>query len=409
MPQIKFDLQKIKSGDKSEVIKYSDKVRADLETGKANFSLGSVLPSLMVDEDFNHEFTHNLNQELGYKPSQGVEFDITSTTVNDEISTDVMDTVEALIKDTSMLQSVKVHDFKPNQFKQLFEYGVEKDAVNLAEQASGTDADETFRTDDLLIAKTKVQASSTITELAITTFDAIELATLTARLIRRVQTKLIGNILYAGNGVANGTARTAGTFRGIMNNYGVNGVGDLSNYIGAVSYATKAAADTALGTASSDAYDLCVKVKRQLLPNNLSDVMEEDYVFIMNRTTWGKISTVVDANGRYKARSAIDPATGKVVKQIDYSNVVLNTECLADEVFLVPLRFYNLALSGGIKSLTDNGVVELREGNILYVTRTYGDGSMLYGQKYLETTDATIGTTAINNQQQNAFRNFKIV
>ena len=69
---------------------------------------------------------------------------------------------------------------------------------------------------------------------------------------------------------------------------------------------------------------------------------------------------------------------------------------------------YHLALQSGIKSLTDSGVLELKEGNILYVTRTYCDGSMLYGHKYQSTTAATIGTTAVDNQAQNAFRYFKI-
>lgn len=409
MSKVQFDLSKIKEGDKSEVSKYSDKVQRGLEAGKASFSLGSVLPALMVNEDFNHEFTYNLNRELGFNPIKGVQFDVTTATVDDQISTEVMDTVEALIRDTSLLSGVTIHNLAPNMNKQLWEYGVEKNAENLAEQGAGTEADETFRTGDVLIAKTKVQASSTISELALSTFDAVELATLTGRLIRRVQTKLIDNILYAGDGVANGTARTAGTIRGIVNNYGVNGTGDASNFIGAITYANKAAADTALGSASADAYDLTVKVKRLLLPNNLSDVMEEDYVYIMNRTTWGKISTVIDLSGRYKAHTSIDPTTGKAIKSIDGTPVIINTQVNADEVFLVPLKLYQLALQGGIRSLTDNGLVELKEGNILYVTRTYCDGSMLYGQKYLAGTAATIGTTAVDNQAQNAFRMFHIV
>lgn len=405
----KFDLNKTKEGNFEELHQHGATLKNRLSEGKANFSLADILTSCMVNPIWNAKFTENLNRELGYNPRKGVNFDITTTTIAGQISTEVMGTIEALIKDTSILSGVTIHDLQPNEFKQLWEYDIEKDAENLAEQAAGTEADEVMRTDDKLIAKTKVQASTTITELALYTFDAVELSILVARLIRRVQRKLINNILYSGNGVSNGTARSAGTIRGIVNNYGVNGTGDAANYIGAISYATKSAADTALGSASADEYDLAVKVKRILLPNALDDVEERDYSYIMNRQTWGKISTVEDANGRYKAQSAIDPSTGKATKQIDGTSVELNTEVTDDFVFLVPLKLYHLALTGGIRALTDDGTVELKEGNITFVTRTYADGSMLYGQKYASGTAATIGTTAVDNQQMNAFRYFKIV
>jgi hypothetical protein len=59
-------------------------------------------------------------------------------------------------------------------------------------------------------------------------------------------------------------------------------------------------------------------------------------------------------------------------------------------------------------NLNDGGIVQLREGLTTYVSRFWGDGSLRYGHKYLTTTAATIGTTAVDNQAQNAFRYFKI-
>jgi HK97 family phage major capsid protein len=223
-----------------------------------------------------------------------------------------------------------------------------------------------------------------------------------------VQYKLVDNILNAGSAAANGTARN-GLFRGVNNNYGVNGTGDASNFIGAITYTTKALADTALGSTSADAYDLCVKVKRQLLPGNLTDVEEGEYVFIMNRTTWGKVSTVVDGNGRFKAGSAIDPATGNMVKQIDGNEVLIFPNVANDFVFLLPLKLVEVITYGGIMNLNDGGLVSLKEGLTTYVSRIWADGSIRYGQKYLSGTAATIGTTAVDNQAQNAFRYFRIV
>jgi HK97 family phage major capsid protein len=295
----------------------------------------------------------------------------------------------------------------------MYSFDQELDAAILGEVAVGTDVDEVLRTGDKLSAEYKVQASTKLSELAISRMSAADFGKYMARLARRVQFALVSAILQNGSTAANGTAKNS--IRGILNNFGTNGIGDATGHIGAIAYASKAAADTAItaagGVASTDAYDLCLKVKAFLLPDNIQDAEEEDYVFVMSRSTCGAVSTVLDANGRAKARTSVDPATGKVTKSIDNTRVILVPAAAvpAGRVYLVPLKFYKLMLYGPIMNLNDGGVVQLREGLYSFVSRTWADGSMEYGHKYRPTTDITAGTTVPDNANQNAFRVFNIV
>lgn len=391
----------------ASVATYKDKLKSSLDSGKANFRFGEVLESLMRNADFREEFTYSFNKHMGFG-SKGVNFDVTATTLDNLEDEIALPTMEALIRDTGLLSRFNVVTMSEKKVLKMNDFGEEKDAENLAEQATGTEADVVWRKGDALTPETKVQASTVMTELAIYDLDPSEMGKIMARLVRRVQYKLIDNALNAGSGVANGTARTLGTIRGINNNYGVNGTGDATNFIGAITYADKAAADALLPIPSADSYDLAVKIKRALLPSNLLDVDEADYIYIMNRASWGAISTILDSNGRYKSDTAFNPTTNKPVKLIDGAEVYISPAAAANKVFLIPPSMYTLTILGGIRSLTDSGIVELKEGNITYVTRTYADGSMNYGHKYKVDTAATIGTTAVDNADQNAFRYFSL-
>lgn len=252
-----------------------------------------------------------------------------------------------------------------------------------------------------------------MSEFVLSTLSPEDLGTYIARLARRVEHRLVVAILSNGNGVANGTARGS-NIRGILNNYGVNGTGDASNSIGAIAYATKATADAAIvangGVASTNAYDLCYKMSLFGLPSNISDVEEGEYIFIGNRFSWGAISTVPDSNGRYLGASAIDPITGKLVKQINGIEFVTvpQSQISNNRVYLVPLKFYKLITNGNLLNLSDHGVVSLREGITQLVSRTWVNGSMEYGHKFRPTTAVTVGTTTPDNLEQNAFRVFNL-
>ncbi len=422
MPKFQgFDLSKAKGNDLSEVQAYQQDTAREIKKGtETAYNALAVIDAKAQNAEYLTEFTRAFNVEMGYNPSKGVKFnaleqaqelktfDTTGSSVTTTVGTDIIPTIESLVRDSSLLSRVSIEvASQPNSSKQLWDFNAEQNAAFLSEVAAGTDVDDTIRQGDVLIPKYKLQASAKFSEYALSTMTTVEEAQFLARFTKRVQYTLINAILQNGTAAANGTAKNS--LRGIINNFGINGTGDAANFIGAIQYPTKAAADAALGTASSDAYDLCVKVKRQLLPNNVSDIEEQDYIFVMNRLTWGKVSTVVDLNGRYKAQTSVDPATNKAIKSIDGTEVSLFAGVADDFVFCIPLKDYVLYTFGGIMNLNDGGIVQLREGLYSFVSRVWCDGSMRYGHKYLSTTAATIGTTAVDNHQQNAYRYFKIV
>ena len=354
------------------------------------------------------------NRKAYAEKSKDSNFDTSKTSVEPVIGTTVLPTIERLIRSTSLLSRVMTRQIADQStYIQLYSYDTELDAAILGEVDAGSDQDDLIRKGDKLFADQKVQASMKMSELALKTLNASDLAIFLVRLARRVQSRLIIAILRNGETVANGTNRDS-NIRGILNNYGTNGIGDATGAIGAISYATKAAADAAIvaagGTASVDAYDLCLKAKSFLLPGNLEDVDENDYIFIGNRTSWGIVSTILDANGRAKARSATDPATGKAIKEIDGTQfvVVPKSYCPNDRVYLVPPKLYHLLIAGSLLNLNDGGLVELRKGVYSFVSRIWVNGSMEYAHKYLSDTDATMGTTAPDNNEQNAFRVFHL-
>jgi hypothetical protein len=409
-----FDkFNEIAKGEKSAFQELSDifKRKLELKEGQENnLNLTDLIGTLSLNKDFQASFDYALEEKTGFKPNRTAKFALSSTETAKQVGTKVEPIVDGFLSTNEPLNFLAtVNTLSPNGFVKLTERDFQGVGQNLTEVQAGADGFRVTREDDNLIAETKLQASTEITELALTRFDAYSLATFIADLNGEIQTRMKLNTYYGGQGVANGTAR-GNLWRGIDNNYGVNGTGDATNYIGAIKYATKAAADTALATAgitaSTDAYDLCVKM-HGLLPTNVNNQSTE-YAFIMNNVTWTAIKTVLDANGRYKAFSAVDPLTGRVMEMIDGKRVIIDDDVTASFVFLVPKGFYRIYLTGGIRSLTDNGAVSLREGKTVYVARTFGVGSLLFGHKYRPTTVATIGTTPIDNMSRNAWRYFRI-
>ena len=402
MAKIQFNLDKIKEGNFNEVKNHIH----GLTKENKEISFSALQQLVLQNPDRAEEYKFNLKKE--FPNNRKLEFAINQAEVGKTVDTLPEVAAEAFLRDNALLARINVTEAQPGKEIPLTEWDEEKDAENLTEVQAGNLVDDNIRQGDVLVAKKKVQASTTITELAEYFMDGVSTLDYQRRLNNRLQNKVIENILYSGQGVANGTARLSGTVRGIVNNYGVNGIGDANNAIGAIEYATKAAADALLDSASSNAYDLCYKIKAQLLPKNTTEIEENDYVYVMNRKTWGIVKTQKDLNGRYMAYSAIDPVTGKSTAMIDGTPIVVHTSVEDNFVFLIPARFYRLAMLGGIRSLNDNGLVQLREGITTFVSRTYIDGSMNYGFKYKTGTDATIGTTALDNQDQNAFRYFRI-
>lgn len=415
-----FNLTQIKEGNLGEVTSFAQQ---SLKERNLNNVLSAVDFACLNDtymseftRGFNHAWGRGANVQFKALDEDQImkQYDVTQSTIQVTIATTVYPTIERLIRSNEILSMVQIKTVKPIESVQLYDFDQEQDAAILSEVAAGTDVDEVLRTGDLLTANNKIQASMRISEFAIATFEAYEMGIFVARLARRVETRLITAILQNGAGAANGTAR-GNNIRGILNNYGVNGTGDAANAIGAISFATRAATDTAIttagGVASTDVYDLCLKVKALLLPSNITDAEEDDWVFIMNRNSWGAVRTVLDSTGRAKARSQMDPSTGKVQRTIDGSKVIIAplVSVPNNRVYLVNLKLYKLILGSELMNLNDAGIVQMREGIISFVSRIWASGSMEYGQRFRPTTAITIGTTAPDNADQNAFRVFNLV
>jgi HK97 family phage major capsid protein len=436
---IKINYSKLREKDAEEIQNFAnqisqiDKEIISGETGKEkSLNVFQIIDALAVrgGESYMTDFNYSFNKEMGIKKGNYVKFNllsdemikaqydvtVTGGTLAPTIGTDIADTVEAFVRNVNPFLSLVTFKkaTQPKNSWQLWDFDVEQDAAALNEVATGTDVDDIPRAGDLLLARNKIQASEKISELAFSTMDGTEAGIFVARITRRVLFTLTNNILNGGSGAANGTAR-GGLIRGLLNNYGVNGTGDGTSTIGSIQYGTKALADAAIvaagGVTSTDAYDLAVKVKRMLLPVNLSEAEENDFKFIMNRNTWGAISTVVDLNGRYKAHTSIDPTTGRAVKMIDDTEVIIvpSTGLIPNGfVHLIAPKLINIYTYGNIVNMNDGGIVQMREGLVTFVSRIWADASMRYGQKFRRTTAVTIGSTTPDNIDQNAYRYFRI-
>lgn len=421
MKHIQFDFDEIKKGNTNQIKDVLNEVRnGKTDANNALYAIDAAALNPKFLENFQDGFSRNFGQEVKFRALTDEEtevqknlkkFDSTQNTIATTIATTIIPTVEHLIKTTALLGEINIVHVTENIFYQMFDFDQEQVGSVLSEVATGTDTDEVLRRGDILIPNQKVQASFKISEFAINTLNGYLLGKYLARLVNRVQGNLINAILYSGNGATNGTAKN--TIRGIKNNFGVNATGDAAGAIGAITYASASTAGAAIvaagGAAVTDKYDLSVKAKELLLPPNLSDVEEDQYEYVMNRASWGAVSTIQDLNGRYKAQTALDPVTGKAMRMLDGVKVVIDPRIATSEVFLFPPKFYTLIIKGDILNLNDGGIVQLREGLTSFVSRVWCDGSMEYAQKFRPTTGVTIGTSVPDNQAQNAFLVFSLV
>jgi len=400
------EIEKVAEGNTT---KFADKIKRHLEEGNG-IKFKDIQTAMLQNKDTKEKFKFELKNKFANNAS--VDFAINQAEAAKQV--DILAEVanEALLRNNNLLDRFTLTESNENaSFIQLTELNAERDAEVLAGNAAGTTAIDTLRINDGLMPRTtantsKVQASFVMEEVTSFFLQKVTSLDYQRRLVDRVANRVIEAALFSGNGVANGTARNVGVPRGIVNNFGVNGTGDTTNFIGAITYPTFAAVNTATGKTGVNEYEQALFVKALTLSNNVSEAEEAEYVYVMNKTTWGRIRTAKDLNGRFLAQSSIDPYTGKPATTIDGTPVIEHTSVPTGFVFLIPPRFYNLYMLGGIRSLNDNGIVQLREGITTYVARTYIDGSMNYGHKYLSGTVATIGTTPIDNANQNVFRYF---
>jgi hypothetical protein len=415
MPEIiKFDYKKAASGDFSEVKQaITESFQDKAKSGNILYAIDAAATNPTFMEEFQQGFSRDWGKEVKFsvlnEDQMKVQFDVVQGSITPTIATTILPSMEALVRSSEILKRINIVTRNNNSFIQMFDFDAEQNAAVLTEVAAGSDRDEVLRTGDRLIPNQKVQASMKMSNWSIKSLDGLTLGKYMSRLTRSVVQALCVAVLANGSAAANGTPR-GDNIRGILNNYGINGVGDASNLIGAIAYSTKAATDAAIvaagGVASSDAYDLAVKSKAFLLPSNLSDIEEEKYVFIGSRNTWAQLRTVKDGNGRYLASSAINPLTGKTERRIDDAEFLMvpANQVPTGRLYIVPLELYTLVLDGDIINLNDGGLVQLKENLVQFVSRVHAAGSMEYGQKFTAATSVTVGSTVPNNAEQNAFR-----
>ena len=414
MSKIKFKYEDIKKGDYTQVREVIEKVKnGKLDAQNILYAIDAAAANPEFLERFKTGFSKEWGSTVGFtaltEDQMKIQYDVTQGSVTPTIATTILPSMEALVRSSELLNRISIIPVDGNSFYQMFDFDAEQNAAILTEVAEGTDVDEVLRNGDRLIANQKVQASMKMSEWVLSSLSPETLGKYMARLTKRVRNQLCIAVLANGSGASNGTAK-GDNIRGILNNYGVNATGDTAGTIGAIAFATKAATDTAItalgGVASTDSYDLLVKAKAFLLPTNITDIEEDDYIFIGNRISWAKVSTVVDGNGRYKASSAISPLTGKMEKKIDDADflVVPSVQCPTDRVYIVPPKGYTLVVKGDIINLNDGGMVQMKEGLVQFVSRSWVNGSMEYGQKFRPATAVTVGTTVPDNGEQNAYR-----
>lgn len=408
-------LQQTERGNFDELRKYAGDFVDNKITGTERKDYSSdiweIIDAANANESFREEFSRAFSNEYGKKVEfkalnsdekaqqaeelkkyevTAVETGASYNPISGLIETSLIPTVESLVRDDSLLSKVQMTNLSPMEFKKMYDFNVEKDAAVLAETAPGVDVDDTVREGDTLIPNKKIQASTQIHELAIRSLDATELGIFVARIPRRIRYTAITQMLYGNDN---------NQWRGIKNTAGTN----EKNTIGALT-------PTLSGVGIADHYDACVYAKEATLPSLISAEDESKYSFIMNRKTWAKIRRVRDLNGRYQLMDATAPGiNGVPVRQIDGTPVEIYSGIADDEIFLIPLTSYVIVTTGGLLNYNDGGILKLREGFVLYVSRMYSDGSPRSAFKYKSSTAAVTGTTAFDNFEQNAWRVFSLL
>ncbi len=288
----------------------------------------------------------------------------------DYLETTVLPLLEGLTRTSPLLSRVSF--ITDVNYKKLIEFDGEKDAELLAKGAAGTEADDVTRVSVTLdTSGKKIQASTTINEQDLQNLDGGEWAKFVWRLQNRVTFMLEKQVLY-GSGAA--TQFTRG----------------LKNTAGST-YADKIGALTVTVTGGSDE-----TAKLQLMNKDLSKYTsaEEEamYVYAVDRVLIEKLRENKDLNGLYRF-----PYGTPIV--IAGHQIINSPAVTTGDAFLSPFAFYTIITRGnGVSLLNDGGVVELKEGNIIYVARIYADGAprKAFKQTVLGSTD--------NNQSQNYHR-----
>lgn len=400
LTQEKETLESVARGDFSHLQKY---VKNQIRSNKKdeNFIAG-VIDTAAINPVWRDRFAKTFAEEMGLKK---VNFQVFDEKEKEEIKqyiitggasqtgyvnldglleTTVLPVAEGLMWDNSQILSrvsvIPTNDNDGNQSFDLNEFAAEKEAQNLSEEEAGTEADDTYRDGDTITPKHKIQASTSFTEYALLTLNPDLIAVFFARLLKRVENRLVYNIFRGSN--------TNNQFKGIINNFGTT----VDDQEGALSFSDSMATDN---------IDLLIRSLGDL-PDAVTDAEESRFAFYMTRTDfYQKVLPVQDNTSNYKIPGLITDLPGNrriagiPVIFVGYAN-------LSGSVVLADLSNYYVARRGGLRLLNDNGLSNIKTGNITVVAREYADGGMIWAHKN------AVGSSANSNDNQ-AFNMFRVI
>jgi hypothetical protein len=287
------------------------------------------------------------------------------------LETTVLPLLDGLVRTSPSLSRVSM--ITERDYKKLIEFGSEVDSENLAKGEAGNEADDATRTGlTLNTVDNKIQASSRIIDRDLQTLDPAEWAYFIQRLVSRINYKMEYNLYYA-DGTSNSWQR------GLKNSVG----SDSTDMIGALTV------DVSSGLTLIDK----LKLMDKDLSKFISAQEEELYTYSVNRRLLSDLKLIKSAlSGNY-----LLPDTGDL--EIN-GHTFINSPAISDnDVFLSPLPFYTvMTATPDLNIISDQGLVEIKKGEILYVTKIHSDGSPRKAFK------RTVGGTSDNNQDQNYHR-----
>ena len=382
------------SGNLTAVQEYAQK---QIQNGVKDENLvAGLIDSAALNPVWRDQFTKAFSAEYGHK----VNFDVLSeedkasmknytitggvsgTNISDLFETTILPIIDGLLIDNSPILSrvsrIPTGLNDGNQSFDLNEFGAESSAESLDEDDAGTEADDTPRNGDTITPKNKIQASTSFTEYSLATMQPTLLAQFMARGVRRVETRL-GQQILAGTNASN-------QFKGIINSAGST----EDDQEGALAFAYGAATDN---------LDYVLKAVGNL-PNSITQGEESRFVYIMTRSDfYNKIALIQDLDTNYKRAGVIDTNPG--TRSIGGFPVIFAGSGLsANQVVFADLSNYYLAQKGSLRMISDNGLANVKTGNVTVAFRTYADGGMVYAHK--NTVGGGAGTNG--NAARNAFR-----
>jgi len=374
-----------------------------INTDKSGISnkLFDLIDSAAVNPFWRAEFNKAFNKEMGataqFEAFDGAEQDalkdftitggVAGTSIAGLFETNILPIIDGLLFDNSPILSrvstIPVGENDGSLALKLNEFTQELEAEDLDEDDAGTEADDRTRDGDILTPDKKIQASTSFTEYALMTMQPTLLAQFMARLVKRVQNRLVRNIFIGNN--------TGNQFKGIINSFGTT----EDNQEGSMLYTS---------TGQADNIDRVLELAGDL-PNAVTEGEESRFAYFMTRNTWyQRIRLITDANRNYKVNNVLTEVggdrklNGLPVFFVGYG-LEANRVCLAD------LSYYYMAKRGSLMFKTDDGKANIKTGNVTAVARMYADGGVTMAHKNATAS----GAGANDNQSRNMFRHIDLV